>query len=371
MEDHMDWILSVANIVRSKFYDRRIEELISDYLKTDDTHSIITKTILNESTASFFIIASNPKKVFYNIIDRIKKDASENEKLLFKPITIITKLANREFMMDINGERVIYGINAKYSNDALVKSLLCRSMYSIKNYFTLENFDAIGLKKDGGRIKKNKHAKNYSILPRVNIKINILSRLIKYVKANTTLMGSIIYLNNLSDVDNHALDIIYSDNRSKEAIIDYLKIFIAQEYKDYSFEHNAHQGFFVPYDFRIRKFSCFMRHGKTKQNNYLVNLYNSATYEPIPCFRLRENLSTCQLIAHPLTKLRFLYLDLYFLNATNAFTPILERMIESAYSELSLDKNPIWVGVYKDENYDRNQENMRSNVEVPFEVIII
>lgn len=371
MEDHMDWILSVANIVRSKFYDKRIEELVSGYLKNGDTHSIITKTILNENTSPFFIIANNPKKVFYDIIDEIKNNASESEKLLFKPITVITKLANREFMMDINGERVIYAINAKYSNDALVKSLLCRSMYSVKNYFTLENFDAISLTKDGGKSKKNKHPNKKPMVPRVNIKINILSRLIKYVKSNSTLMGSIIYLNSLSDVDNHALDIIYTDNRSKEAIIDYLKIFIATEYKDYSFEYNAHQGFFVPYDFRIRKFSCFMRHNKTKQNNYLVNLYNSATYEPIPCFRLMENSSLCQLIAHPLVKLRFLYLDLYFLNAINAFTPILERMIESAYSELSLEKNPIWVGLYKDENYDRNQENMRSNIEVPFEVIII
>jgi hypothetical protein len=374
MDNHMDWLLSLANNIQHKFYDRRIEQLLTTYLEKSSV-PIIKNTIINNNY-QFYIFADNPRDVFYDIIKQIQSDASEDEKLLFKPITIITKLADREFIFDINGDQMIYGISTKYYDESLTKSIACRYMYSIKNYFDLDgSFEILQFhNKIGGR-KSNKKRK---ISPRVNIKINILSRLIQYVKSNSSLMGSLIYLNNLSDIDNHALDIIYSDNRSKSAVIDYIKLLVAAEYKDYSFEYNSHMGFSIPYDFRLKKFSCFVKHKKSGQTTYLVNLYNSATYDPTPCFRIIDKPDICQLMAHPLVRLRFLYVDLYLLKskkseiASQSFERIIHAMVDKAYNELlSEDRTPIWAGIYKDESYDRNQENMRSNVEVPYETILI
>ncbi len=404
MDQHMGWLLDLAANIRSRFYDKRVSTLTKEYLQNVNTpaHSVITDTIVNNSTCPIFIVASDPKQVFYDIIEQIRNNESEQERALFKPITLITKLANKEFMLDINGERMIYGVSAKFSNNNLIKSLICRSMYYVKNYFDLVNSDThtinpevieildhqYSFEKDGGKSKKTKKAsksrKSTQTTPRVNIKVKILSRLITYVKSNQILMGSLIYLNTMADVDNHALDIIYSDNRSKDAVMDYLKLLISSEYKDFSFEYNPHQGFFVPFDFRIRKMSCYTKHKKSGQNNYLVNLYNAAMYDPIPCYRLVESENVCQMMAHPLVKLRFLYLDLYFLNSKNAkneeslqkahntFETILLNLIESAHSELAqVSKTPTWVGIFRDEGYDRNQENMKQKIEVPFEVIII
>lgn len=403
MDQHIEWILSLAANIRSRFYDKRVDSLVREYLKnvTTPVHSIVTDTIINNNTCPIFIVSPDPKQVFYEIIDQIRDNKSDKERALFKPITVITKLANREFMLDVNGERLIYGVTAKFSNDALVKSLICRSMYFVKNYFDLlsethmikpENIELLDhqytFEKTGGKRKKNKKnnvPKQAKDTPRVSIKVKILSRLIEYIKSNTILMGSLIYLNTLDDIDNHALDIIYSDNRSKDAVMDYLKLLIESEYKDFKFEYNPHQGFFVPFDFRIRKLSCYTKHKKNGQNNYLVNLYNCAMHDPIPCYRLVEKDNVCQLMAHPLVKLRFLYLDLYLLESKlgtkkdeaqegtrNIFEVILQDMIDATQAELAqINKIPFWAGIFRDEGYDRNQDNMRQKIEVPFEVIIV
>lgn len=404
MDQHMEWILSLAANVRSQFQDKRVETLIGEYLKKIQTpiHSIIINTIINNNTCPYLIVSDDPKKAFYEIVDLARTSDSDQIKSLFKPITVITKLADREFMLDINGERMIYGIRSSFSNSALIKSMISRAMYSVKNYFELVDPDTHSMKpdalemidlqrsfdKDGGRSKKKRKLssrQDNSNTPRVNVKIKILSRLIAYVKANQLLTNSLIYLNTMDQIDNHALDIIYNDTRIKDAVIDYLKLLVEQEYSEFTFEYNPHKGFFVPYDFRLRKLSCYIKHKKSGQNNYLVNLYNSAMYDPIPAYKLTDHTDICQLIAHPLVKLRFLYLDLYLLNSKlnitkdasqqsthSTFASIIHTMIESAYRELAqISKTPFWIGMYRDENYDRNQENMKQRVEVPFEVIII
>ncbi len=389
----MDWILSLAAKVRTHFQDKQVEELVREYLDNTKTpvHSITTHSIINDNTCPYFIISSDPKQVFYDVIDQIRNIESDKTKALFRPITIITKLANNEFILDINGERMIYGIRSGRSNDELVKSMISRSMYSVKNYFDLidpesnllksEMIEEISLRsslsKTGGRKKKKKSQ-------RVDIKVNILSRLISYVKSNQTLMNSLVYLNTMEQIDNHALDMIYSDYRSKDAVMDYLKLLVEKEYANFAFEYNPHKKFFIPYDFRLRKLSCLIKNKQSGQNIYLVNLYNSAMYDPIPCYRLIDRPAVCQMIAHPLTKLRFLYLDLYLLNskpdtknelnktAYDAFELMIHTMISDAYNELTqVSKTPFWLGVYRDENFERNQENMKQRVEVPFETIII
>lgn len=397
MDSHMDWLLSLAGQLRSKFYDTSIESTIKHYLdqciQSDPSIKLIDGTLINQQ-APLFIICSDPKQVFKSIIEQLKIDLPETEQSKFRPLTIITKLANREFIFDIGGNQIIYGINSKFANDALIKSIICRNMYSLKQYFNQIAPDSNMLLPEsialvdpntvvtGGRIKK-KSPKRVTSTSKTGFKIKVLGRLVEYIKTNPMFMGSLIYLNTLNDIDNHAMDIIYSDGRAKDAVIDYLKLLIQNSYEDYRFEINGHHGYYVPFDFRLRKLSCMVKHRKSGQISYLVNLYNAATYDPIPSYRLINKGSdksvTCQLVAHPLVRMRFLYLDQFFLNSksldkgSSQFDQLLQQMLIEASIELKKDNSdkPLWVGIYRDEGYDKNQENMRSNVDIPYEVILI
>jgi len=404
----MDWLLSLAARLRTKFYDTSIESTIKHYLtqciQADPSIKLVDGTWLNQQ-APLFIICSDPKQVYRSIIEQLKTDLPEAEQPKFRPLTIITKLAHREFILDIGGNQLIYGINSKFANDALIKSLICRNMYSLKQYFNQITPDSNLLLPEsltlidptssttsdntvGGRSKsKKKSPRQAAPSSKTGLKVKILGRLVEYIKTNPMFMGSLIYLNTMNDIDNHAMDIIYSDGRAKDAAIDYLKLLIQEFYSEYRFEINSHQGYFVPFDFRLRKLSCMMKHRKSGQTIYLVNLYNAATYDPIPSYRLIDSpktikgqlITTCQLIAHPLVRMRFLYLDQFFLasksldKGSSQFDQLLQTMIVQAHSDLkkaTIDM-PIWVGVYRDEGYDKNQENMRSNVDMPYEVILI
>lgn len=392
VNNHIDWLLNLANSIKSKFFDDSIETTIRKYLDEfiAENSSIYVKIITNSSlnqNAPILIISSDIPKIFYYIIDKLKDNLPPEDKYKFKPLTIITKLKDKEFIFDISGNQIIYGINANYCDENLIKSMLCRNLYSIKNYFNQINPNTNEFLTEsimdiiGGKFKKKyKKDPNIVLTKRVNIKVKILNKFIDYAKSNSTFMESLIYLNSIEDIDNHAMDIIYSDNRAKDAVIDYLKILVKTMYgNEYKFEYNPHINYSIPFDFRLKKLSCFIKHRKTNQNIYLINLYNVATYDPVPCYRLIDDKNNCQLIAHPLVQLRFLYLDKYFLTIKNEdslyklsqFNLILDDMINTIHNKLKKNEMPLWAGSYRDENYDKNQDNMRTHIDVPYEIILI
>lgn len=395
MDKHIEWLLSLVESIKLNFYDDSIENNIKKYLNEcvierssnqteQQTPIVVDNSILN-GNAQFFLIANDPQQIYYDIIIKLKDNLSELDKCKFRPLTIITKLANREFIFDIAGNQIIYGISSKYVDNSILKSIYCRHIYMIKNYFNhidkethailptfIKQLTDDGTTTIGGHSKKIKNQKKQNSTPRINIKIKILGRLVEYIKTNNICMNSLIYLNNIESIDNHAMDIIYSDNRAKSGVIDYLKLLIQEQYTDYKFEINPHQGYSIPYDFRLRKLSIYIKNRKTNQNSYLVNLYNTAMYDPIPSFKLNN-----QFIAHPLVRLRFLYLDQFLLNSSqkepSAFNTIIQKMIDNTLNDLINLKNkiPEWIGIYHDENYDRNQENMKSNVQIPYDVMLL
>lgn len=389
----MNWLLELASSVRSKFYDELVELAVRQgmaQLAAQDTSlTIVSDTILNQSVP-LLILSADPRATFLALVNWIKETVSEDARDKFNPITIITKLANREFIFDVNGASVAYGISSKHTNLSLIRSMSCRTLYSVKNYFSqvghagvlpdtvLSEISPIQ-SIDGGRSKqKNKPP---VVKAKVNIKLALLGQLVEYIRTNSLFMNALVYLNTLHDVDHHALDLVYSDMRARSAVIDQLKLLVEQSYPAYKFEINSHQGYSVPFDFRLRKLSCSIKHKASGQVHYLVNLYNAGTYDPIPSYRSTSSRAdTCQFIAHPLVRMRFLYLDLFFLQsksigakAHNHFETILTRMLSQAFSDLQtpIEDELVWVGLYRDEAYDRNRENMRSNIAMPYESIFI
>lgn len=408
MDRHLTWLLSLATTVHHKFMNSNVEQLVKSYIvehaKTNPHETIIiTNTMLNDS-APLLVLSNNASKMFDSIIESIKTNRDSIDMSIFKPTTIITKLSDLEYIFDVAGSRIVYAINVSSSpidnlhiDISLVRSMMCKQMSSLKYYFKHINKDSNQILASsinelsydlehsiikGG--KKKVHKKNTKAAKpqsdRSSVKTIIIKRMIEYVKINTICMDSLIYVTGIDQIDNHAMDIIFSDYRVKDCIIDYFKLIIKEQFKDYKFEMNPHKQFNVPGDYRLTKFSCMIKNKKTNQVSYLVNLYNNAIYDPIPCYRMNvpstlkhdsEKQNGSYLKAHPLVHLRYLYLDKYFLNikgstpSTDKFNSIVQSMIDSTFDDLNIvtNKVPIWIGTHRDENFDKNQENMKSNTE--------
>ena len=114
----------------------------------------------------------------------------------------------------------------------------------------------------------------------------------------------------------------------------------------------------------------------TKKNIYIANLYNSASYDPIPCIRDivydngdKSKIKTFLNMAHPIMHLRFLYIDMYLTIVRSSDQHKMEfevkrkyqSQLDRVYNECVLfDKTPIWLGIYIDEAYDHIKANNRA-----------
>ncbi len=406
MDRHLQWLLSLAQRVQSHFVDTKTKTIIEEYLfklLNESKHSkyyLLKDSLLNH-TATMVLFSESPVDDFKHLIESLKT-LNDEDKQKLKPLTIITKLANREFILDIAGSQVIYGVKVKSPTSYAISAANCRYLYSAQEFSSnsITNYDTRSKSQDtfikelnsvvaipsesifGGK-KRNRNRDYGSSKPKFassfDIKVAVLNRLNTYLRNNETLSAAIIYVNDMSDIDNHALDLMYTELRMKDAVIDYLKLLISEQYKDYKFEYNAHPTFSVPLDFRLKKFSCMMRNTKTNKLIYLVNLYNSASYEPIP---VHKDISKDKysLIAHPIVKIRFVLIDLHLLqgvantasNKSESFNKTLVSMLHKNTKDLfNDDKKTYWVGFYKDESYARNQENMKTPMFIAYEPYII
>lgn len=406
MDKHLQWLLSLAQKVQSQFVDTKSKVVAEEYLlksfheKKHPKYQLIKESLLNH-TATMILFSESPVDEFKEVIEALKSLPDEDKQKL-KPLTIITKLANREFILDVAGSQVIYGVKVKSPTPHMVSAAICRMLYSVQEFFnssitnheTRPKFQEAFLNElnsvisfshepifGGKRRSHNQQRKSSKpkYVSSFDTKVAVLTRLNTYLRNNETLSAAIIYVNDMSDIDNHALDLMYTEPRIKDAVVDYLKLLISEYYKDYKFEYNSHATFSIPLDFRLKKFSCMMRNTKTNKIIYLVNLYNSASYEPIPVLKDISK-DKYSLIAHPIVRIRFILIDLHLLQSvantasdkSTAFNKTLTDMLHKHARELfTIDKKPYWVGFYKDESYMRNQENMKTPGFIAYEPYVI
>ena len=168
------------------------------------------------------------------------------------------------------------------------------------------------------------------------------------------------------------MNIIYTDFKYKDAVVDFIKLLVEDSYPDYSFKCFRHADFSVPYDFNMVKYSCLITHNATHQATYLANLYNSGSYSPIPCYQSVLN------YAHPIIKLRLLYIDMYLVEHKMQTTDLpkheklyMSKMI-SAYEELlNYEKQPVWIGTFRDEMYEKNKINLKSKEDTSISTLFV
>lgn len=388
------WLLSVAERVKSIFASSAESDTITDIIKStvDADNAIVAHNMVASDGYNFMIISADPHQLFIKIINNIKatNDTSVREEL--NPNSIITQLVNSEYRLDTGSSRLCYGLKSPVPSNYLLKIIACRTIASAQSYnkcidqesFTLleekikEIHPLFDYATNSNRViggKKRTFTKDQK--NRGRERLEIIAQLVEYVKKNKNISEGIIFVDELSDCSSSAISILYTEFKYKEAINDYLKILIANKYPKFSYKSFLHAEFSIPYDYRIKKHSCLINDKLTKKPTYIANLYNSATYNVIPCTRINTG-NTSIIMAHPIIKLWISYIDMYTLECKKGeiSSPNYEALninkMTNIFNDLStFDKYPHWIGIYLEERYEKLQYNMRSKENKPAETFYI
>ena len=387
-------LLGIAEKVQSYLFNRNDSNVINDIVNKaiSEEIAVVAHNNIASETYQFMIAGPNPKEILTRIVELIKLADSNSFKDNFNPINIITKLIDREYMLDVGGTRICYAVMSPVPSQYLLKSFACRRIASVNSYFDFVDDTTSIMNKDmiveihpeynyqikdnqsieGGRkVHKLKEKKNQ------NVRIDILSRLVEYVRNNSTIASGIIFVEDIQECNKSAMNIFFTEWKFKDAIVDYLKLLIADAYGAFSFKAFLHADFNVPYDFRMTKFSCLITDKTTKQTTYLANLYNNATYEPLPCVKSIIRHSYIQM-CHPIVKLRMLYIDMFIVEQkvgienAKSFEKLYVNKMAKAFNEIqTYDNTPTWVGFFIEESYAKLKYNMKNRMTDPINTILI
>jgi hypothetical protein len=374
----LEIILSLAAKVESYFTSQStIDTVTNDLIEIVDKHKALctSTSILNDSTP-MYILAKDPKALIDDFVSLLRSYPNKED---YNPIVIITKLFKKEYSVDVDGNKLLYIIQSDVVCQEMLKSIICRQMCSVKSYFSIldnqcfinnESYSQIEYESDlsmkeikGGKSKKQKP----KVSSRLKMKTEIINALLDFIKGDPYIRNGVILINSIQDINDHALDLIYSEYKIKEAIVKFLNIYIMENHNTYVFKSFLHSGFSIPQDFRLKKYSCLINEKATNQGLYLLNMYNSAVYDPIPAIVI--NGIQC---AHPLIRLRFLYIDEYIAKLKSVNSSVNKKYITQVCKDiLDFNKIPTWKGFYIDENYERNQLNMTFKMDDQFINIIL
>ena len=392
LDKKLSWILGIADRIQSYFksHSNGLLKIVDDTARSHK--AIIASGTVTYDGAIFMIISTDPRQVFIDIVGNVKAANSKFFQESLNPLNIFNKLDNREYRFDANGTRLCYGVKVSVPSDYLMKSFTCREISLVRVFYDFVSQESCTMIPD--KIKELHPLYDYATntnrvlggkkrtvttkdKKKENIRVTIISRLIEYIRQSPVIAEGLIFVDDISECSSNAISIIYTNYKYKEAIVDYLKLLVNESYSNYTFKSFRHADFSIPYDFRIIKHSCLLNNKSTKQPTYLVNLYNTGTYDPVPCVRSIIGQSFI-LKAHPIVTLRMLYLDMFMIeHKTGVAHPVhheklyMNKMLK-AFNDLStFDKFPVWIGSYVDETYEKNRANQLARVSVPIETLLI
>lgn len=385
----LSWILDVADRVQS-FFKPQSSELLNIVNQVAIKHgAVVAYNKIASSGYTFVIISIDPKQLLIDIINLIQSKKSKSFQTTLNPVNILVKLVDQEYGLDVNGIRLCYGIKASVASNALMKSFACRTIASVRRYYDYIDEHSGMLISDkikeihptfdynsdtitaiGGKKRKFKPVEK----KKGNIRVNIVSRLIEYVRNNPTISQGIIFVNDLSESSQSPINILYTEYKFKEAIVDYLNLLTASSYTNYKFKSFLHADFNLPYDFKMRKYSCLLNDKVNKQPTYIANLYNIAEYEPVPCVKSVIQDTFIQ-FAHPIVKMRMIYVDMFMLEHKTCSTKhesVFGNRLLKIFAEVqTFDKSPTWIGYFIDEAYEKIKHNTKSRANTSIETFLV
>jgi hypothetical protein len=390
--DSINWILAVAERIQTYFKssDAGLIKLIESVIITH--RAAFAYNSIASDGYSFMIIHPNPKQLLLDVGEAIRKMKSPVYAEALNPINVSTSLVDREYKFDANGTRFCYAIKAAVSSNYLLKNIACCVISKVSTYMQYIDGESNAMIMD--KIKEIHPLYDYATQEnrilggkkkiwrpdqkrRGNARVDILSRVIEYVRSDRELANGIIFINDLHDCSATAMNIIYTSYAAKDALVDYLKKLISESFTQYSFKSFMHADFNLPHDFRLKKHSCILNDRDTQQATYLINMYNAGTYYPVPCIKLIIR-DTFIHMAHPIIALRFLYIDMFMIeqrlgvaNPVNHEQIYIIKMTKIFNSLQTYDSTPIWVGYYIDEMHDMIKYNARGKMTAMVETIYV
>lgn len=385
-------ILSIAETIKGAFKenDNDLRRVISKTVSSDPT-AIATFDSFAARGYDCVVIAKDPSKFLFDVIKRLG-DEQNLEGL--NPINVMTKLANAEFLLDINGSRVCYAIQSQVPSHYLLKTFACKNLLTPHGYY--ENVDQESCQLSADAIAELDPLYNYETATRRaqlggkkrvitnrdrkrrNVRREAIELIVAAVRADSNLSKGIVFVQYPSECSNAAIDIIFTSMAYKNALVKVIGEIVSEHYIDmYSTKTFLHADNDTPYEFRLKKYTCLFNHNLTKQPVYIANIYNFGTFTPIPCVKDVVG-ETFIHHAHPLVRLRLLYMDMYFMerklgmgNASRYEQTIINNLTKVHNDVSTYNKAPTWVGVYDDEAYAKNRFNMMSRVVTPIKTVFL
>jgi len=380
LDDKLKWILSVTERIMQHYQSRtkNLSKFILNILRKYNG-AIAYNNIACDGNV-FMIISDNPKQLIANVMTELKNANNEEYQNTLNPVSVITKLSDNEFMVDMNGTHMLYFIKASVHSNNLLKSIACKCVADVKKFYSntenymFKNIDelhpdfnyteqTIAAIRGGKKQKQNKQKQNKR-KDKFNLRIDILTKLKQFVNNDENISKGIIFVNDINECKSTAMNIIFTDRQYKDAIVEYMNLYFGNNPK-YKFKAFRHNDFYVPYNFKIIKHSCLVNDNNASQVIYIANLYNIATYSPVPCYHssFEKNIN----IAHPIIKLQLLYIDLFMIEhktkTVDVGKSVYGNKLLTTFEEVKSFNTPvIWVGYYMDDAHARNRHNMMSKI---------
>lgn len=386
----ISWLLEVASKLSSilKSESKGLLQTVESVCRNDN--AVFAQDAVASDGYTFLILSKDPKKLLETIIKHLRDANSPVYQSTLNPINIMVKLVDQEFMLDVNGTRLCYAITSPQPSNYLMKVIACKTILQINMYQTFIDTESNKMIEDSIKevhpsfdysIKTNnvsggrKKPKNSTGNKKQNVRSDVVARIMQHVRSESKLADGIIFVGDQSE--DTAATILYTDRKYKENLEAFINELVSKSYPSYSCKCFLHAEFKVPYDFRMRKHSVLMTDKKTKVVTYIANLYNLASYMPLPCTKsiVRDTFINK---AHPLVKLMFLYIDMYSIECrTNAQQKdsqeriYINRMMKTYNEILAFEKTPTWTGVYMEEAYDKIKYNMKMRMSTSVETHFI
>lgn len=291
-----------------------------------------------------------------------------------KYVSMSTLLVDKEFIINVDNENIIYVVlfvplletNRYTLPNSLIKSMIFKKIYKVSEYVkidqdTLHSF-LKKCKKDlviggGGPTYASKEEKSL-------IKTTIIKEIYESIKGNKDICDHVLFLSFIEElctgetIDfSNTLNLITTNETVQQEIIQLFTTILKKD-PNYALKIKKHEKFYIPNDFRLSKINLYIEFKTKKMEKiYLCNIFNEGTYDVLPCTNRFGIWTPSKLVV-----LRFLYLDLFFIERVKTFGEHLQDRIKKIIEFYKDEDNTIvWKGIYKNERSDKIITNLKCN----------
>lgn len=360
-----EYKINNSNETNIKYF--KLKDLILSCIKDTPSSIYVPDTIypLSEEKNIFIIYSLIPLRITNMLTNTIFE-------VYNKYVSMSTLLVDKEFTINIDNETLIYVILfvpllplKQYAlPNSLIKSMKFKKLYTISEYIKLDQ-DAMQLYfkrcikdlKIGGAYDKNKDSSPL-------IKSSILKEIYEKIKNSKEIKENILFLSYVNELllgedinFNNTMNVITLNEIVQHELIQ-LFVNILRKDPNYKLKIKDHKQFYIPNDFRLRKTNIYLEYKSKKiEKIYLCNIYNEGTYNVLPCIERFDILVPSKLVL-----LRYLYLDLFFIEKNPIFRQRIREVIQDIIEKFKdSDGIVLWKGIYKNERSDKIITNLNCN----------